>query len=68
MAVGEKENKWIDLHNENIENNTIFRNSIYRLSGTRSLTYEVTQNGTYTFTLVDLCGNRAELSVDVNEL
>lgn len=65
---GEKGNKWIDLHNENISSNRVFRNSIYRLSGTRSLTYEVTQNGTYTFKLVDLCGNTAELSVEVNEL
>lgn len=65
---GEKGNKWIDLHNENDYNNNLFRNSIYRLSGTRSLTYETTQNGTYTFKLVDLCGNTTDLTVEVNEL
>jgi len=63
---GENGNKWIDIHDG--INTKMLRNAIYRVTGSRSATYEVTENGTYTFKVIDLGGNEAELSIVVNEL
>jgi len=63
---GKNGNKWIDIHDG--INTKMLRNAIYRVTGSRSATYEVTENGTYTFKVIDLGGNEAELSIVVNEL
>lgn len=72
-ALGEYENengtKWIHRHVGGLKNTEIFyRNAIYRVTGSRSATYEATENGTYTFTIKDLAGNTTEISTEVTEL
>lgn len=75
LLKGNKENYWLDIHDGLLEglkdnrNDAIFiRNSIYRLLGTRSAEYEVTQNGTYVFKIEDLSRNIEEISVEVTEI
>ncbi len=72
-TLGEYENekgtKWIHNHLQNYKNTELFyRNAIYRVTGSRSATYEATENGTYTFTIKDLAGNTTEISTEVTEL
>ena len=74
LLKGEKQNYWLDIHyglgtSEDKNGNAILtRNSIYRLLGTRSAEYEVTQNGTYVFKIEDLSGNIEEVSIEVTEI
>ena len=71
ILKGEKENYWLDIHDirQSENNNAILtRNSIYRVLGTRSAEYEVTQNGIYTFKIEDLSGNVEELSIEITEI
>lgn len=72
LAEGNKNNFWLDFHVGTEENysgkDILFRNSVYRVTGSRSAEYEVTKNGTYKFTIIDLSGNKEEVSIDVNEL
>lgn len=72
-TLGEYENekgtKWIHNHLQNYKNTELFyRNAIYRVTGSRSATYEATENGTYIFTIKDLAGNTTEISTEVTEL
>lgn len=65
----EKGTRWIHRHLGDLDNVGLFyRNSIYRVTGSRSATYEVDKNGTYTFIIKDLAGNQTEISIDVTEL
>ena len=69
MYENEKGTKWIHNHLQNYKNTELFyRNAIYRVTGSRSATYEATENGTYTFTIKDLAGNTTEISTEVTEL
>ena len=62
-------NKWIHKHlGELINPELFYRNAIYRVTGSRSATYEVNKNGTYIFIIRDLGGNETEINVEVNEL
>ena len=72
-AVGEYEsengNRWIHHHVGELKNSVLYyRNAIYRITGSRSATYEVDKNGTYKFIIKDLSGNETEISTEVTEL
>lgn len=72
-AVGEYEsengNRWIHHHVGELKNSVLYyRNAIYRVTGSRSATYEVDKNGTYKFIIKDLSGNETEISTEVTEL
>ncbi len=65
----ENGNKWLHKHYGEFKNVELFyRNAIYRVTGSRSATYKVDKNGTYTFTIVDLAGNETKIDVEVTEL
>lgn len=72
-AVGEYKsengNRWIHHHVGELKNSVLYyRNAIYRVTGSRSATYEVDKNGTYKFIIKDLSGNETEISTEVTEL
>ena len=66
--VSEIGNRWIHKHLGYSTNELFYRNAIYRVAGSRSATYNVDKNGTYTFTIVDLAGNETKIEVEVTEL
>ena len=65
----ENGNRWLHKHYGELKDIELFyRNAIYRVAGSRSATYNVDKNGTYTFTIVDLAGNETKIEVEVTEL
>ena len=66
--VSERGNRWIHKHLGYSTSELFYRNAIYRVAGSRSATYNVDKNGTYTFTIVDLAGNETKIDVEVTEL
>ncbi len=69
LYESEKGNRWLHNHLCELKDAALFyRNAIYRVTGSRSATYEANKNGTCTFTIKDLAGNLTEISIDVTEL
>ena len=65
----ENGNRWIHHHLGELKNPILYyRNAIYRVTGSRSATYEVDKNGIYKFIIKDLSGNETEISTEVTEL
>lgn len=65
----ENGNRWIHHHLGELKNPVLYyRNAIYRVTGSRSATYEVDKNGIYKFIIKDLSGNETEISTEVTAL